>query len=490
MEELIKLSQLLSYKCNYKRELPIGSDNKSKESKFIESLINNEYKSDHEAAQDLYQTSPKDVRYKMLKHRTKKKLYNNLLFLDSNKIGLKHHLRKEQECIMMLHQATVLKRQYELDLILNLANKVISISEDYDFTDHLVEAYELKLYCYSELGQLKEFESSLKHLQIHQQKLIQEKESLIKFQTLFVNLKQSVKKRQLYLSTYYNTLLELEEIWRTCRTYIAFNSFYRASILYYESIGDYKGIIRMTLDSESLIQQKSFNSTRFNSHFNKFILVYSHLRSRDYKEGLFFAAKYFDDFNFQTVNWFSYLENYFLLSLHSKNYSLSEVLLNKYNDNPFKNKISADAKERWKLYEFYLNLVSSDISPQNNPFLLHLPEYSKDKQGFNVAILILQFIYYLQKKESEALLYRIESLKKYILAHLKENFSLRSKLFLKLLILIVTEDYDAESSRKKGKKLFQKLADTPIPGDAFAEIEIVPYEHLWERILDTLQTHY
>ena len=70
---------------------------------------------------------------------------------------------------------------------------------------------------------------------------------------------------------------------------------------------------------------------------------------------------------------------------------------------------------------------------------------------------------------------------------MKDAFSLRSKLFLKLLILAVTEDFDAESIKKKGKRHIEKLTDTPTPGDAFAEIEIVPYEHLWELILSMLQ---
>lgn len=490
MQELLKLSRLLTFSINYKRELPISGGNKSKETKFIDSLINKKYSTDSEAALDLYKTSPQDVRYKMLKHRVRKKLYNNLVFLDSHKIGLKQYQKKEQECIMLLHQATVLRQQYELSLIINLANKIILISEDNDFIDYLVNAYELKLFCYAELGQAKEFEKTLSKFQDNQKLLNLEKEAIIKFQTLVVNIKQSVKKRQAYLSSYNETLAQLESLWKSCRTFTAYNSYYRASIMYYEAIGDYKSIIQMTLESENLIKQKKYKLSRFNSNFNKFILVYAHLRCKEYNEGLLYAAKFLDDFNYQTVNWFAFMENYFLLSMHSKNYALSRILMNKYTENGYKTKISTDAKARWKLYEFYLDVMEGQLRMSKNPFLLSLPEYSKDKQGFNVAILILQFIYYLQMKETEALLYRIESLKKYILAHLKDNFSLRSKILLKLLIMIVTEDYDAEVCLKKGKNLYQKLIDTPIPGDAFAEIEIVPYEHLWEHILNTLRKGY
>lgn len=207
---------------------------------------------------------------------------------------------------------------------------------------------------------------------------------------------------------------------------------------------------------------------------------------------MFYAEKYLTDFNQSTLNWFAYLENYYLLTLHSQKYELASLLLDKVFTNSYYLKVSPTAKERWQLYQAYLSIINGDLylKKVTNPYLISLPEYSKDKQGFNVAILILQFFYFLQRKDIEALLYRIESLKKYIHTHLKDTFSLRSKLFLKLLILAVTEDFDAENIKKKGRKYFEKLADTPTPGDAYAEIEIVPYEHLWELILNVLQKRY
>jgi len=232
------------------------------------------------------------------------------------------------------------------------------------------------------------------------------------------------------------------------------------------------------------------NALRFESNFNKFILVYAHLRARKLEEGLVYAEQFLSNFDDISVNWFPYMENYFLIALHSAQYELADCLLHKVFTNPVYRKIPAAGKERWALYGAYLKLfhaTASSVTQETNPFLLSLPAYSKDKQGFNVAILILQFLYFLQKKDTEALLYRIESLRKYILSHLKDAFSARSKLFLRLLMLTVKEDLNPRTCRTKGKPHFEKLADTPPPGDAFAEIEIVPYEHLWEYILQVLE---
>lgn len=489
MEELSKLSKLIIHTLNLSRVLPVGGRN-SKENKFIENLVHDKYTDDAQAANDIYNSDSKDVRYKMLKHRTKKRLYNNLLFLDPISLSLKDFVRMEQECFMFLHQAYILKRQYEFDLVLNLANKAFRIAMKYDFSDIVVAALELKAFCLSELGLKHEFLSCSNQLKESNEKLFFEKKSIVIFQDINVNLKQTTRKRQNYLSCLPESIKQLELLWDQAQTFSSFDAYYKSSIFYYELTGEFDAIISMTKKSLIWLDMGKINRYRFDELYNKFILVYAHLRSRNINDGLKYASLYVNDFNTNSFNWFPYMENYFLLALHAKEYDLGHIIIDKVSKNTTFNKVSKSARERWMLYRSYLSIISASNFGENNPinpFLMPLPEYSKDKQGFNVAILILQFIYYLQKNDAEALLYRIESLKKYILTHLKETFSLRSKIFLKMLILTVTEDFDAKICRDKGQKLYQKLLDTPAPGDAFAEIEIIPYEHLWEHILCTLE---
>lgn len=493
MEELLKLSELVTNNVNLNRALPLENGRNSKEAKFIDNLRNRRYISDEVASTDMYGTTPNDVRYKMLKHRMKRKLYNSLLFVDLTKLGFKHYYQKEHECMALLHQAYILRRQYELDLVINLSNKVIAISEELDFTNHHVAALEMKASCFSENGNIKMFNKSLKELGLQIKKRNKEMEAISMFQTVNVNLKKSITTRKKLLPEVPSIVSRLETLWRETKSFNIFDAYYKTAISYYELEGDFDKIVEMTVSSLKWVEEGLVNNILFDANYNKFVLVYAHLRSKRYENGLKYAEAYSDDFKSDTGNWFSFMENYYLLSLHSRQYELSYVLLQKVYNNPSYKIISNYAKERWSLYQTYFGVIKpqsiSEVSLQKNPYSLSLPEYQKDKLGFNVAILILQFIYFLQKKDSEALLYRIESLKKYILTHLKDAFSLRSKIFLKLLILTVTEDFDAEECQKKGQKLYQKLVETPTPGDAYAEIEIVPYEHLWDHILSILEKH-
>ncbi len=428
----------------------------------------------------------------MLKYRLKHKLYNNLFFLDYEKLKLKLIYQKELECLQLLHHANLLFRKNEYTIAISLANKILKISERYDLLNVTISALEILLKCYFDEGNIKLYQNIDKKLiQLIQIKNY-EAQALSLFGLIRLQLKKTIKIRKELIEKLPPSLQRLDQLWSLAKTFEAFNSYYKAHMIYFEMVGDFNGIVDLTILSEQWLQQKKINALRFDANYNKFILVYAHLRAKRYNDGLAYAQQFLPVFQANSTNWFAFHENYFLLAVHSKNIELAEAIILKIANNTAFEKISSTSKERWKLYKTYFYTLfpstyyeSSGIG-NNNPYLLSLPEYSKDKQGFNVAILILQFIYFLKKNDSEALLYRIESLKKYILTHLKDTFSQRSKIFLKLLILTVVEDFDAEACSKKGQKLYQKLIETPTPGDAYAEIEIVPYEHLWELILSIL----
>lgn len=485
VKQILKVLQNISSKPTSIVQLQKGNN---KESQYLTGLINGEFTSDNDAALKLYGTSQGDVRYKMLKYRVKKKLYNSLLTAE---IANDHTaLQKEMECIKLLNLAKLLLRQNEYQLVQNLCSKVVAITKQLEFNDHLLSAYEIELAALTNQGSLKVFNEKRKAYTETAKVVAYEKEAAALHQLVRVHLKSTVKVRKTLITELPATISRMREIVTSAKSFEAFQYYYRTSVLFYELSGDFKDLIDLTENAANQLVEGKINQTRFDIRYNAFMLVYAHLRSKEYNKGLEYASEFYNLFDITTKNWFAYMENYFLLAIHAKQYELAVMLLHRVRSNSNYNNISTYAKERWQLYTAYLYFIDShstlysDFNYQS--FINSITEYSKDKQGFNVAILILQFMYFLKKGDTEGLLYRIESLKKYVLTHLKDSFSLRSKLFLRLLMLTVTEDYDAASCRAKGTKHYQKLIETPTPGDAYAEIEIVPYEHLWELILDDM----
>lgn len=485
IQQILKVLQIVSSKAFASNYL---QSSKGLESSYLAGVLQGEFNSDKDAAMELYGTDQSDVRYKMLKHRVKKKLYNKLLTVEisSSRIAF----QKEMECVRLLSIAKMLLKQTSYDLVTGLCNKVIAIALEYEFNEYLLQAYEIELAALTNKGSLKTFNEKRKMYSDLLTLVNLEKEAIGLHQLAKAHLKSTVKIRKTLLEELPTIINRLQEIINEAYTYEIFLSYYKTSILYYELVGDFVQIINITKDAAGKVQAGEIKSTRFDIKYNAYTLIYAHLRTKEYSTGLVYASDFYTLFDPTTKNWFAYMENYFLLALHAKQYELASVLIHRVRNNSNFHIITNDAKERWQLFIAYLFFIEPSASALEGfnyqKFVTSVTEYSKDKQGFNVAILVLQFMYYLKKGDTEGLLYRIESLKKYILTHLKDSFSLRSKLFLKLLMLTVIEDYDAASCRIKGAKYYQKLIETPTPGDAYAEIEIVPYEHLWELILEAM----
>lgn len=490
MKEIKKLLDIISWSALAAKPFADSYKTSIKEQSLIQNVAQGAYSNDKDAAHDLYGTHPNDVRYKMLKHRVKKKLFNALNTVEPQKLTSNLVRQKEIECNSLIYQANIMRIKYEFDLVSTLANKALQIAHEYDLYDLKVSALELLSLSYSEQGFIKKFTAAQENLKTTMQQFVKEREAVSLFQQANIQLRKSTKTRKEFLPQLPNLIEQLEGLWLESGTFSAYNAFYRTYIMYHELEGNFKEIIGITVDALKQVNEQKVNAHRFDRLYNNFIMVYAHLRAKQYTDGLTYAQENLPFYHTATRNWFAYMENYFLLAVHARQYELGDFLQRQVFDNNAFHTIPTIAKERWLLYRSYFRLIypkaTMDDKEAQNPYLLSLPEYSKDKLGFNVAILTLQFIYLLERGETEALLYRIESIKKYVSTHLKDVFSLRSKLFLKLLVLTVTEDYDAAACRKKGGQLYKKLIDTPAPGDAYAEIEIVPYEHLWELILSIL----
>ncbi len=116
-----------------------------------------------------------------------------------------------------------------------------------------------------------------------------------------------------------------------------------------------------------------------------------------------------------------------------------------------------------------------------------MPEYSRDKRGYNVAILIFQLVHYLQQRLLEPVLVRLERLRKYQQRHLRDAATLRSRTFLRLLLLLPEAEFDPKELAQRDKALLTTLRQAPLAGEADAEVELIPYENLWKLILYVLR---
>jgi hypothetical protein len=492
MEDLRKLVQIVTSRGQKSFPLlEVKNKPGNKEADLFLKIKKGDLQTDEQAAENLYGAKPNDYRLKMLKSRLRKKLLNHLFFLDFSDERLKISHRYEQESLSLLFQGKTLMNVGEHKISAKLLQNALKLATEAELTSIIISCLEMLLVNYSLTLQENLYHKTRQALNHYRQLAAFEHEAEDLYYSTKMQLNKSVLAKKKFLPTMESTISSLKALWEQTTSANIFEYYYILNILHHELQGNFAEILHITVNSEQLLQQGQINPKRFDARYNKFVTVYAYLRVKDYEKGLAFAEASMPAFNRSTNNWFAFMENYMLMAMHAARYELAAKLFDEVSENSFFKKIPQNAQERWMLYGSYLYLVnpSKELLKKSayKKLLASIPEYSKDKQGFNVAILVLQFLYYVREEDLDMLSYLIEGLKKYAGRHLQDNFSKRSVYFFKLLVTAVKANLDYVESQKKGKVLYEKLSATPVPGDAYAEIEIIPYEQLWAIVLKTLE---
>lgn len=462
---------------------------RTREEELLEILLADANVSNLQVAKRIYNSgsAKSQATVRKLKQRLQQKLLNHLFFLDHTDPRHPAFRRYEQQCLEMIYQATMLLREGERVLLPQILRKVARLAEEGEFTQQAISAWDMLCAISIETNDYPQYRKSVKQLDKLNQIMLVEQQALHLFREAKMDLVRSVSSRRRLLQQVPATIRQLEDLYRRVPSFNVYDPLLKLQLMLQELVGNFEEIIRITGEAEELFAKGKLNAKRFDSRFTKFYNVYAHLRARRLKDGLAVAEGYLSAFHRSSNNWFVFLENYFLLAMHDGDYTLAGTLLRRMQNNPFATKISQPARQRWDLFRAYLYFVRPEeagLRPLHFAQLVQrIPDHSRDKQGYNVAILILQFLHYLREGNVEALLARLESLRKYENAHLRDAATLRSRLMFRLLQLTVKENFDSKACEKKGQVLLSKLQDTPPPGEAFAEIEIIPYENLWQQTL-------
>ena len=476
--------------------LDLRSKPAGKEQAFVETLLRAPEATQLQLAKTVYgkATAANIQALQKLQSRVQTKLLNQLYFLDHSD---QRHLvsrRYELECLDLLHKVSILYAERDFKLAERLLLRCLRLAETGEFTQYVVQAARMLRNLYGEQRKPAPYQKITKTLHSAQQQLAAEDEAEQLQADIQLAVTSTVAARRNLLATMPARLAQLEALHRKVRSFSTYNALYRARLTHEELQGHFKEMIRVAAAAERRSADGKLNERRFDQRFNHFVTIYAYLRSRQPVRGLLLAGRYIHDFHPSSNNWFYFQEHHVLLALHAGRYELAQHLLDAVAKNPAIVGQRESAMQRWDLYRSYLNFVLPTAprlltarQRQVAQQMLLLPEYSRDKRGHNVAILVLQLLHFLRKRNLEQVLLRLERLRKYQQRHLVEASTLRSRLFLRLLQVIVDKNFDAKKAAERGQNLLQQLRDTPPPGEAFAEVEIIPYENLWQIVLGLLR---
>ncbi len=499
MKNLIEISKIVTKKKVRKIEIFDDYTLKHKNSKFndfYEALMGGKFKNDRDASSFLYGCGPTDDKYRQLKSRFRKRLLNTLFFLDVNLPSTSNY---DRAYYTVNKEWTLVKILLSNDANMtaaSLARQILTISLRFNFADIIVNCCRILRKDAADKSDEKAFELYDQYIKQYANILDAEIRSEEFYQRVVINYYKPIVKTGVLrekIDTYCDALLSLSEIYESP---VVIYNMYLVFAYRYEMFKEYEKVYETCLKAETYVN----NNPTFNQEGKLFILYLKSLSAfihlRDYNRGKAFAEKCLTQFPEGSESWLLFMEYYILLALHCGQYVHAFSIHAKAENNPKFKKLGAVAREKWYTYEVYLNLLAEIEQDPNsalyaykkrnfrmNKFLNDPILHSRELRIVSIHQVIGQVLYYLNKRSYSACSERIERLKNYANKQLKKEDNFRTIQFIRLLQQLQKAGYK-KSQLSNVDKYYNRLLKNPFSyRGLLQELEVIPYEKLWEIIL-------
>ena len=271
-------------------------------------------------------------------------------------------------------------------------------------------------------------------------------------------------------------------------------------IIAYRSVNDYRKTVEACKEGIRAFEAKNYEvKTPIYTLLHQQILA--HIQLKQLEKGECTARRAAQLIPAGTVNWFVNMELLLILSLHTRQYQRAyEVFLEAISHRGFQ-KLREIDKEQWRINGAYIHFLleigkaaagkgqSCLRKFRLGRFLNEVPVFSRDKQGMNVAILIIQILFLIVKKRYGDTIGRIDAINKYRVRYLCRDKALkRSNYFVKLLLQIPLCNFHKTAVLRRSEEYFERLKALPIEvANQPHGIEVLPYEDLWSFALESLE---
>ena len=494
MEALKQLISILNKKRLSKIEILDRSFLSEKESlftKFYEGIVNGSFTSDDDASMFLYQSDSKDLRYRKLKSRFKKRLINTLYFIDLNEY------QPDTQSRIFFELSHI---RGAINVLMKLGNSFLPnklITDNFDKALKLGDLEVLKEFSFKLLVdhavnmEAKDFFAELERFEKFQKASIKEyRAKILYYKSVIIFQKKYSNENILFLKE------ELEHLQASLDDDDSFQTFYslnKAFLFYYENEVDVEKLRYYCDANEQLFLRFSTQVKSMQIGTNSLYKIKLLIAQRQFNEAYTLCANVEHLFQPKgNYNWMVIKEFSFLAALQNEDIPTATGILEEVAAQlKFKHSTSP-IQEKWKIYEGYLVFLDEYLNKK--PFKFNfakldneVPTYSQDKSGFNFALRVLEILYQLAKRNFDDIIQRGDALRVYKNRYLHKNKqTLRSHAFIKLLIKMEKYDFDFAQLAKYESEDLTILKSTTNRFNS-GEWEVIPYDRLWEIIIDILK---
>jgi hypothetical protein len=503
------LQELISIVNKYKtRNVQIIGNhhaNKKKHGKIFklyDAISSGQVSTDTEAAQHL-DVNLQSSTYRNLKNDLKSRLINTVFFIDVKQPNYNNYQRAYYNAWKDLAAAKILFGKRARTSGLEVTHKVLKIAEKYEHLDLLVDALKvLRLHHGSITGDTKNFNlynEKLKHYQEAFQAETEAEEYYCILASEYVNSKASREEVYEKAKEFGEALAPFAKKFPYARLQMLYRIIRIAGFM---SINQFEEARKISQEGIEF-----FSNKKFEYQIAIQILLHQQLicniQLKQYDEGKRCAEQSLSYIPQGTHNWYNHYELELKLAMHTENYQEAYSILKIIESQSNFSQLPAYQQEKWLIYRSFIHylVILEKIRPDKEDgsfnnfrigrFLNEVPKYSKDKEGLNIPILVIQILFLILKKRYDETIDRIENIEKYCYRYLRKDHTYRSNCFIKMLLQIPISGFHRAGVQRRAATYLKKLNNTSLEASNQAhDIEIIPYETLWEFALDSLENKF
>jgi hypothetical protein len=117
------------------------------------------------------------------------------------------------------------------------------------------------------------------------------------------------------------------------------------------------------------------------------------------------------------------------------------------------------------------------------------PDDPRQHFYFSIAVLIAKLLFNLRDGNIMDVKETINELQQYSSSHLDKRHNYRNSIFIRMLEVVVDCNFDYKLINEKTRVYLQKLSKIHMYTDFTEELEVIPYERLWNQIIEILTSN-
>ncbi len=498
MKDLRRLIRLIKKKGQRSIQLVNNNFRKNETSKdnlLYEGIINNQFTNDEDAAQAIFDTDPGNRNYRNAKGKLRYKLLNHLYFLDYDKESYTQYQKVEYECLHTLHQCKILINEGAADLAAKLLPQLIKTAEEFEFVEIAVDALTLLRNHYAKKGKVTPFTETTESLEAQRklQQVVQDCRDL--YFTTIVHINKSVSAQNRVIDQVPEAIEKINKEAQKQNSNSLHVLASKLELTYNSMQWAFEKNIKLCNELEKKYLNRSSDEivVDLDRHEIAFTHLKSHLYKGDIKEGVEYAKNQLRLFRPSGRTWFRFAEYYFLLLTKGEQYEEASALFRTIRTNKNYNTLPDPIRNRWYIYRAYLIFFNDSKilrwGYNIDEFIVNKPAYPREYAGLNVATLTIQFLFLLREGYIEEIKACIAEIQQYKSAHLDKRHNYRNSIFIRMLEIVVEKDFEVEKIQEKGHTYYKKLLKHRIPSDINQDSEVIPYEKIWEHVLNIIKSN-